>query len=232
MLDVLFGSPIPALRTPERAVPVSTSLNKSQELVVGNVMTFNGEFRDVYLMSGKFVVPTKFVSIFSGIVQCLRILESQRGASCGDFHEARLHARCFPGDVLGARNLFVGREPVEHVGQRLRMHQAMLDGDVEHLHQVGMAFLRPLQSALDGTVEFFTDALVVTFHFGSRGPICRRVRRQSVADGVDPKGKELIESGVEGTETESALRKQVPVKGFDVADIKNDAVPLRDRPVV
>jgi hypothetical protein len=108
----------------------------------------------------------------------------------------------------------------------------MLNGDVEHLHQLGMAFFRALEGVFDGVIEFLPDALVVTLDFLVRRPILWIVGWQTAADGIDSERKKLIEDAMEGAQTKSALRKQVPVKGFYVTDIKNEAVTLGDGPVI
>jgi len=95
-----------------------------------------------------------------------------------------------------------------------------------------MAFLGTLQGTFDGSVEFFADAFLVALDFRASRPILGCVCGQTAADGVDTEGKKLIEGGMKGPQTEGAPRKQVPVKGFEVADIKYDAMPLGDRPVV
>src|SRR5215472_1430203 len=95
-----------------------------------------------------------------------------------------------------------------------------------------MAFLGTLESTFDGGVEFFADAFLVALDFRAGRPILGCVCGQAAADGVDTEGKKLIEGGMKGPQTEGAPRKQVPVKGFDVADVKYDAMPLGDGPVV
>jgi len=112
------------------------------------------------------------------------------------------------------------------------MHQAMLNGYMEHLQQVRMTLFRALQRMLYGMVEFFAHALIVAPDFLQRGPITRGVDRQSAANRINSESKELIEERVEGAQTERATGKEVPVKSFQVAYIKNDAVSLGDRSVV
>src|SRR5215469_11086783 len=95
-----------------------------------------------------------------------------------------------------------------------------------------MAFFGALERIFDGMIEFFAHALVVTLNFLPRGPIFRSVGWQAAANGVDSERKKLIEGSMEGPQAKSALRKKVPVKGFDVAQVKNEAVALGDGPVV
>src|SRR5215831_15995945 len=95
-----------------------------------------------------------------------------------------------------------------------------------------MAFFVAFEGVFDGVIEFFSQALVVTLDFLSRGPVFGRVGWQAAADGVNSKSKKLIERTMKGVQTESALRKEVPVKSFNVAQIKYDAVALGDGPIV
>src|SRR5215470_7492115 len=112
------------------------------------------------------------------------------------------------------------------------MHQAMLDGHLEHLKKMGMAFLRPPQGTLDGAIQFFADAAHVTVNLRARRPIRRRVRWKSAANGIDPESKELIEGLMKGAQSKRTLREKVPVKRLHMPDVKYDTVPLRDWAVV
>ena len=85
---------------------------------------------------------------------------------------------------------------MQHVGERFRVHQAMLDSDVEHLHQLRMAFFRALERMLDSVIEFFADALVVAPDFLAGGPILRSVGWQPAVDRVDSERKKLIEGSM------------------------------------
>ena len=95
-----------------------------------------------------------------------------------------------------------------------------------------MAFLGTVERMFDGGVEFLADTLLVTLDFRVSRPILGHVCGQTPADRIDTEGKKLIEGGMKGAQTEGAQRKQVPVKGFEVADVEYDAMPLGDRPVV
>jgi len=85
----------------------------------------------------------------------------------------------------------------------------------------------------DCGVEFFADALLVAPDFRASRPILGRVCGQTAAaERIDTEGKKLIEGGMKGAQTEGAPRKQIPVKGFDVADVEYDAMSFGDGPVV
>ena len=85
---------------------------------------------------------------------------------------------------------------MQHVGERFRVHQTMFDSDVEHLHQLGMAFFRALEGTFDGVFELFADAMIVTLDFLARGPVLGSVGRKAAADGVDSEGEKLIEGSM------------------------------------
>ena len=224
MLNILFGFPGPALRGPKRAVVVPAPLHKAQEVVVRDIMAVDGELGNGNLVCGKFVVPAKF--LFA------RIANPQGGAARRNFYQAGFRARGFPRHFFRATNLFICRQPVQHVGERFGVHQAMLNGHVEHLHQMGMALFGARKGMFDGAIEFFTDARVVARYFLARRPVFGLVFRQAATDRIDAEGKESIEGRMEGPQPEGALREQVPVEGFDMAQVKNNAMPLWNGPVV
>jgi len=112
------------------------------------------------------------------------------------------------------------------------MHEAVLDGHFQHGDQVWMPFGRPVQSSLDGSIQFLAEPAVITVHFVARRPIHGRVRWQAAAYRVNSKSKELVEYPVKGAQSKSAISEQIPVKGLDMPDIENDPVSLRNRPVI
>lgn len=85
---------------------------------------------------------------------------------------------------------------MQHVGKGLRVHQAMLDGDVEHLHQLRMAFVRATERIFDGVIELFAGAIVVTLDFLARRPIFGSVGWKAAAGRVDSEGKKVIEGSM------------------------------------
>ncbi len=115
----------------------------------------------------KFVVPPEFIAV--------NALQSQRCGSGRDFHEMRLHTVRFPPRTFLTANLPGARQPVQHVGQRLRMHQPMLDRYFKHRDQLRMPFLRPLQRMLDRAVQLLAQTPVVALDFFAHRPVRRRV---------------------------------------------------------
>ena len=224
MLDVFFGFPGPGFGSPERAVVVAAGLDESEEVVVGDVVAFDHESRHVHFMGGAFVVPAKFVAVY--------MIHAERGTSRRDFNQPGFHLCCLPSHFFGAANLFSGRHAMQHVGERFGMHQTMFDGYMEHGEQMWMAFPGALESALDRGIQCIAQASVVALDFEAGGPIGRCVFGQAAADGIDSKGKELIESRVEGAQAKRAMRQQIPVERLEVPDVENDAVPFRNGAVV
>src|SRR5262249_29188805 len=88
------------------------------------------------------------------------------------------------------------------------------------------------QRALDRAVQFVAQTAIVTLHLGKLGPVCRSILGQPAVDRIDAERKKLVELPLEGLQAKCAFSEQVPIKGFDVADVKNDAVPFRNRTVI
>jgi hypothetical protein len=88
------------------------------------------------------------------------------------------------------------------------------------------------QSARDRLIQLAFELVVVAIYFSSRRPIGWLVGRQATAYRIDSKGKKLIEGRVKRLQPKAALRQQIPIEGFDVTNIKNNAMPLGNRAVV
>jgi hypothetical protein len=112
------------------------------------------------------------------------------------------------------------------------MHQPVLDGYFQHSDQLRMPFFRPFQSMLDRVIQFLAQTPVIALDFASRRPIRWSIRRQSTIYRINPKRKKMIECSLEGTQTKRAVRQQIPIKSLDMPDVKDNAMPLRDGPVV
>src|SRR5277367_4579957 len=65
-----------------------------------------------------------------------------------------------------------------------------------------------------------------------RGPIRRLIRRQSASDRIDAERKKTVEFGMEALQAEDVFVEEIPVKGFEVAHIEDDAVTLRNGALV
>ena len=65
-----------------------------------------------------------------------------------------------------------------------------------------------------------------------RGPVGGLVAWQASADGIDAEGKQLVEFFLERIECENISADQVPVKGLEVSEIKENAVPLGNGPLI
>jgi hypothetical protein len=112
------------------------------------------------------------------------------------------------------------------------MHQAMLDGSLKHFEKLRMAFTRMFQSGLNGRIQRFAYAEIVSVHFSSRGPVEWAVRRQTTADWIDSESKKLIEGRLERVKTKRAAPQKVPVERFHVAQIENKAMAFGDWAIV
>jgi hypothetical protein len=69
-------------------------------------------------------------------------------------------------------------------------------------------------------------------HTIKRRPIGGNIGGQSSADRIDAEGKEPVQLGLHTLQTEDTIPEQIPIERFEVSDIKDNAVALRDRPLV
>src|SRR5580704_19735961 len=95
-----------------------------------------------------------------------------------------------------------------------------------------MPFRRPRQRALNRSIQFIPQSTIIIRYFVALGPITWSVARQSAAHGVNAKCKKIIKRSLNRLQPERALREQVPIKCFDVPQVKNDPVPCWNGPVV
>ena len=121
---------------------------------------------------------------------------------------------------------------VQHVGEGFGVHQAVFDGDLEQQAGLRMAARRRLRPLLDCRVECFAQAIVVRFNLGASWPVAGLIVGQASTYRVDAEGKQPVERGMKARQTKHALREEIPVEGFQVAQIKNNPVALGNRAVV
>src|SRR5260370_366018 len=138
MLDAFLGLPGPGFLTPKRAVLVAPRLYKPQKIVVRYVVVVDGELAHLDFMRAKFVVPTEFISVTP--------LQSQHTLPARHLHQMRLHPERFPRRSLGTASLPGARQSVQHVRERLRMHQPVLDRHFHHRDQLQMPFPGPFHA--------------------------------------------------------------------------------------
>src|ERR1700685_2716880 len=224
MLDSGLVLPLPSSLVPQRAILVSAGSHELQEVAIHHVISVDRKSRNEGFQPVKFVVPTK--------LRVVSALQPKRRRSRGNIDQVRFRARRFPHRFLRRSNFPICRLLMQHVRQRLRMHQPMLDRNFDHREQQRMPFRRIGKRSRDRPIQFIAQSLVVRIDLFALRPVRRLIARQSSADWVDSKRKQLIECLVKRLQPERPLRQQIPVERFDVPNVKNDAMPLRDRTVV
>src|SRR5882757_5620129 len=108
----------------------------------------------------------------------------------------------------------------------------MLDCHFQHGRQLWMTLRRAPQCANNGLIQLTLQSLIVTVDFIALGPVRWLIGRQAATYRVDSECEKLIEGRIKGLQPECALRQKIPIEGFDVADVKNNPMPLGNRPVV
>jgi hypothetical protein len=84
----------------------------------------------------------------------------------------------------------------------------------------------------ENIIESVANVKVIGVDLGDLGPVGRLVLRKSAIDGINAEGKEMIEAFVRRSQAQRLTCDQIPVKCFEVADVKDDPVPLGNGPVV
>src|SRR5277367_5841377 len=88
------------------------------------------------------------------------------------------------------------------------------------------------QCAFDGVVQFIAQAAVVALDFFALRPVHRLIHRQVSFNGVDSESEQMVEGPLEGPQTEGPLGEQIPIKGFHMSQVKDQAMALGDRTVI
>ena len=156
--------------------------------------------------------------------QCGEAGGDVRGPGCVQF------SRRERGGRLDSRDLGVVRELVQKVGERLGVHQAMLDRHVED------RLLIPFGAGGSGPIEALVHdpahALVVVPYGARLRPIRRWLVRKPPPDRVDSEGEQAVECLVEGLDSEGLSGDEVPVERLDMPEVKHEPVALWDGALV
>jgi hypothetical protein len=81
-------------------------------------------------------------------------------------------------------------------------------------------------------VDLFPETLVVSLNFWQRRPVFGAIGRERCSYRVDPEGEEPVEVRMERRHAAYGLAQQISFEGFQVPQVKNNAVAVWDRPFV
>ena len=120
---------------------------------------------------------------------------------------------------------------MKHVRQRFGMHQPVLD------RHVAEGFDRRPGLTLPGLspkrrVDLLPDAPVIPCNGFNCRPGFRALPWEPAPNGVNSKGKKLVQFWSERFEGGDLPAKQIPVKRFEMTKIEDDPVSLRNRSLV
>ena len=148
---------------------------------------------------------------------------AQRGISRGNYKH--LLPRRFAQGKRGTRwgKLFPSREIVQHIGESLRVHLAVLD---YHLSPVSGSFFPQYVNFLPA------PQIVSPGPLRSRRPVAGRVGRQLAGVRIDAALKQVVERGMKRRRIQAPACQVVPVESFEVTEIKDNTMPFRNRTVV
>jgi len=216
MLDAGRFFPCPIFVVPECAMLIAAGLDESQEIGVGNVVALDGKSGNADDTLAALVVPAECFAV--------RFAEAESGFAFGYFNEVGFEGAAVCTKRHRLYDFAVVRKAMEQVGERFRVHEAVLDCGFEHFQKLWVALAGMFERGVDGRIHFFAKAGVVMVDFAARGPVERAIIREASTDWVNAEGEEVIERRIEGAQTEGSTAEEVPVERLDVAQIKNEAM--------
>src|ERR1022692_1002191 len=177
-------------------------------------------FRNVLL---KFVMP-----VWLRAPETIALLAAERGQPAGHLHHTGFGRGSGGGNGKHGkhrRRLLFERQMMQDVGEGFAVHQAMLDG---HVHQ----FLGGVPgSKREGGIQRAAHTRFVIAHFIGGGPVRGPIRWQIAGAGIYAEREQLVEAGMKCGHIESAA-EQVPIERLQMAEIEDEAMPLRDGTLV
>src|SRR2546427_5394197 len=87
---------------------------------------------------------------------------------------------------------------------------------------------RPIQHVIQG----LTDLLGVPADLVQRRPVRGLIIRELPHWRIDPEREHLLKRGVQGLHAKRPLTDLIPIERVQVAEVEDDAVAFRDRPLV
>jgi hypothetical protein len=126
------------------------------------------------------------------------------------------------------------RQLMQHVGQRLNMHQPMLNRNVQQgierksITLVGFPGFGSRHHFIQGNPD---PTHVLTYAF-KRRPVRWLIRWQAASHRVDAECKQAVELRVETSQTKYFFLQKIPIKSLQMSDVEDDSVTLGNRPIV
>ena len=173
-------APFPIFRPPVFRYFIATSLHEFQIFAVRHGDYIDGETGHQNFLLAEFIVPAKARSA-RGL--------AQPGDARGNGHLAGLRSR--PVVFVSDRRdiLFVGGETVQQVRQGLRVHQAVLDGDIQELLVLRRQTGAGKSEISDGAVQMFAGETIVFLNARDGWPILGLIGRQAAINRIDPESE-------------------------------------------
>ena len=123
---------------------------------------------------------------------------------------------------------------MQHVGQRLSMHQAVFDGDIEQSAEwksipagrIGLQCFRQF------CIQRCSDFLNIVPYRENRWPLRRLICWQTTPNRIDAKSKEAIELWIKTFQSKRTIMQKIPIERLEMSDVENDAMALGDGAII
>ena len=175
MRNCLRGFPVPVFVivivivilavAPKRARLVVPRVEELEILPVCHLIPIDGKRRDVNSVSFVLVVPAKQIAVAR---------EAKCNGTGGNFDAPVIHRRSNAGEGFVLPYFAIQRQLMQHVGQRFRMHEAVLNGYVEQSAQgksVAGGMVRIAKRIRELVVQNCSDFPDVVLHRSKRRPV-------------------------------------------------------------
>src|SRR5690349_11789256 len=133
MRHAVRALPFPVGRRPQTAVLIPPRSHELEVLAIGYFVPVDDEPRNAHFVSLVFVIPAEL---------WILARKSESDASVRDFYHFRLWLATLENPRLRLPDLLIGRHLVQHVRQRLSMHEPVFD------RRIQQCFAGPFQCAV------------------------------------------------------------------------------------
>ena len=213
MLQAVRLLPRPVVVRPQFAARIAAVVDEREELPVADLVLVDGERRHIDHVLFEFVVPAEFARIRT---------QAERRFAGRNPHGFRRDAARRIRTQRRRALLHLQRQLMQQIRQRLRVHVAMFDHDVEQFVDA-----RVLRFAKCG-VQFVAHLIAVAIEHLDRRPVARLIARQFAVDRIDAEREQVVQCLARIRQLEFR-REQVPVERFQMSDVEHHPMPLGDR---
>jgi hypothetical protein len=117
---------------------------------------------------------------------------------------------------------------MEHVGERLEVHETMLDGYMEELRKRSLAVLGCFQCSRQFVIERRAHSLVIAKDLFALGPVAGLIVGELAVYRIDTKGKEVVKARRKRLQPAEFAPEEIPVESLQMAQVEDNPMSFSD----